>query len=37
LCIDGPLKGANLQGMPSHLSYWFAWTDHYPDTGLYGD
>ena len=37
LCIDGPLKGANLQDMPSHLSYWFAWTDHYPDTGLYGD
>tara|TARA_A100001037_G_scaffold306753_1_gene354989 strand:- start:12352 stop:13065 length:714 start_codon:yes stop_codon:yes gene_type:complete len=34
-CINGTLEGAYLQPLPSHLSYWFAWTDHYPSTFLY--
>lgn len=34
-CLNGSLVGYSLQPLPSHLSYWFAWTDHYPDTGLY--
>jgi len=37
VCIKGPLKGHVLQSLPSHLSYWFAWTDHYPDTDLYNN
>jgi hypothetical protein len=34
LAIEGTLKGSTLQILPSHLSYWFAWTDHYPNTDL---
>ena len=33
--IDGPLKGTVLNRAPSHLSFWFAWKDWYPDTEVY--
>ena len=34
--ISGPMVGTALKGMPSHLSFWFAWSDFHPDTELYG-
>ena len=34
--VDGPLKGRQLERVPSHLSFWFAWTDWNPDTHLFG-
>ncbi len=33
--ISGELKGKMLQRAPSHLSFWFAWTDWNPTTDLY--
>ena len=33
--IDGPLAGAALQRLPSHYSFWFAWSDFHPDTELF--
>ena len=33
--ISGPMAGKTLQRLPSHYSFWFAWTDFYPDTELY--
>ena len=35
LAIDGPLKGAALERVASHLSFWFAWNDWNPTTELY--
>ena len=35
LAIDGPLKGAALERVASHLSFWFAWNDWNPATDLY--
>ena len=35
LAVDGELKGQRLQRIPSHLSFWFAWTDWNPDTELW--
>ena len=35
LAIDGPLKGAALERVASHLSFWFAWNDWNPATALY--
>ena len=32
---DGPLAGTRLKRVPSHLSFWFAWTDWNPETELY--
>lgn len=34
--IDGELEGVALRRIPSHLSFWFAWTDWNPRTALYG-
>ena len=34
--IDGPLIGTALKRLPSHYSFWFAWSDFHPDTELYG-
>ncbi len=33
--IDGPLEGTALRRLPSHYSFWFAWSDFHPDTELY--
>ena len=33
--IDGPLAAAALQRLPSHYSFWFAWSDFHPDTELF--
>ena len=33
--ISGPLAGTALKRMPSHYSFWFAWSDFHPDTALY--
>ena len=33
--VEGPLQGQTLRRIPSHYSYWFAWSDFYPDTELY--
>ena len=33
--IDGPLKGARLEQIPANYSYWFAWADWNPNTGLF--
>ena len=35
--IDGPLAGSALTPLPAHYSFWFAWSDFYPDTELYGE
>ena len=34
---DGALKGSTLDRIPSHLSFWFAWTDYNPQTALYAN
>ena len=33
--IDGPLAGMALRRLPSHYSFWFAWSDFHPDTELF--
>lgn len=33
--IDGPLAGETLARLASNYSFWFAWSDFYPDTQLY--
>lgn len=33
--VEGELKGATLDRVLSHLSFWFAWTDWNPETALY--
>ena len=35
LSIKGELAGSRLERLPSHLSFWFAWTDWYRDTELF--
>jgi hypothetical protein len=35
--VVGEMKGATLERVLSHLSFWFAWTDWNPETALYGD
>ena len=32
---DGELTGTRLTQLPAFVSFWFAWTDFHPDTGLY--
>ncbi|MCH7606604.1 MAG: DUF3179 domain-containing protein [Chloroflexi bacterium] len=34
--VSGPLEGMVLKRLPSHYSFWFAWSDFHPDTALYG-
>lgn len=33
--VEGPLKGARLEQVPAFYSYWFAWADWNPTTGLF--
>ena len=33
--LGGPLAGSTLQRLPSHYSFWFAWSDFHPETALY--
>ena len=35
LAVEGQMKGQRLERIPSHLSFWFAWTDWNPDTELF--
>ena len=32
---DGELKGSRLDRIPSHLSFWFAWSDYNPQTQIH--
>ena len=33
--ISGPMAGMALKRLPSHYSFWFAWSDFHPNTALY--
>ena len=33
--IDGEMEGSRLERIPSHLSFWFAWSDYHPKTQIY--
>ncbi len=33
--VDGELEGEVLERLPSHLSFWFAWSDWHPETDLF--
>lgn len=35
--IAGPLDGAQLIQVPTTPSFWFAWADLFPDTGVWGE
>ncbi len=35
--IEGELKGSRLERIPSHLSFWFAWSDWNPQTEIYSN
>ncbi len=35
--ISGPLEGATLTQIPTTPSFWFAWADLFPDTGVWGE
>ena len=35
LAVSGPLSGKRLDSYPYIISFWFAWTDFYPETDLY--
>ncbi len=35
VAIEGELEGNVLTRLPSNYSFWFAWSDFYPDTELY--
>ena len=37
VATDGPFVGTKLNRVPSHLSFWFAWTDWNPETELYAN
>ena len=34
--VEGPLFGQRLERLPSHYSFWFAWSDFHPTTKLFG-
>lgn len=34
--IEGELFGERLERLPSHYSFWFAWSDFHPETEIYG-
>ena len=36
IAVEGELAGSNLARLRSTHSFWFAWTDFFPDTELYG-
>ena len=33
--VSGPMSGTQLEPYPYIISFWFAWTDFYPETDLY--
>ncbi|HCP23534.1 MAG: DUF3179 domain-containing protein [SAR202 cluster bacterium] len=33
--VEGPLFGERLERLPSHYSFWFAWSDFHPRSELY--
>ena len=33
--IEGPMKGKQLEQVPSFASFWFAWSDFHPQTEVY--
>lgn len=33
--VSGPMSGTQLEPFPYIISFWFAWTDFYPETDLY--
>lgn len=33
--VEGPLFGERLERLPSHYSFWFAWSDSHPRSELY--
>ena len=35
VALSGPLEGRQMEQLASFVSFWFAWTDFYPDTLLY--
>jgi hypothetical protein len=35
--IAGPLKGWQLEQLPSTYAFWFVWQDYYPETAVYGE
>lgn len=35
VAIAGPLRGTALEPVPITYSFWFAWSDFYPETGLF--
>ena len=35
--IEGEFKGSRLERVPSHLSFWFAWSDWNPQTQIYAE
>ena len=35
VALDGPLEGAQLEQLPSFVSFWFSWSDFYPQTTVY--
>ena len=35
VALDGPLAGTQLTQLPSFVSFWFAWSDFYPQTAVY--
>ena len=35
LAVDGTMEGQRLELVQSFATFWFAWTDFYPETGLY--
>jgi hypothetical protein len=35
-CIDGELKGSQLEMLPAMTGFWFAWSRFYPETDLFG-
>ena len=35
IAVEGEMAGKRLERIPSHLSFWFAWTDWNPETDLF--
>jgi Protein of unknown function (DUF3179) len=35
LCVSGPLKGSQLQGLILEPEFWFAWSEFHPKTNVY--
>ncbi|HJZ22942.1 MAG TPA: DUF3179 domain-containing protein, partial [Candidatus Babeliales bacterium] len=37
MALEGQLKGSKLEQIPGIISFWFAWSDFYPNTEIYRD